>query len=70
MPVFISAFNVVLAHKGMNIPSKRKLEIYAQSQNQLLTRPFVLLAGHVDGYFPFIKIFIILCHSGPVNFDL
>ena len=30
----------------MNIPSKRKLEIYAQSQYQLLTFPFILLACH------------------------
>ena len=29
------------------LSSKRKLEIYAQSQNQLLTRPFILLAGHL-----------------------
>ncbi len=28
-------------------PSERKLEIYAQSQYQLFTCPFVLLAGHL-----------------------
>lgn len=50
-------------------PSKRKLEIYTEGQNQFLSHPSVLLVGHV-GYLPFIKILIILCHSAPDNFDL
>ena len=46
------------------LSSKRKLEIYAQSQYQLLTCPFVLLAGHNEAI-KCIYFYAILLNSNP-----